>query len=860
MRKKFLLIQLISIITLSCFSQWKPAEWPILKKYDSQSLYRISMPIGGIGTGCVGLGGRGELRDWEIMNVPSEEHFKDGECNNTPYFSMWYKPQGENAKTIMLAGMPYEYEYLSSDGNPFNNHGIPRFEKAEFASAYPFGQVFFKDNSVPLQVTMKAFNPLIPADAEASGQPIAVISYEVKNKTSKPIEVSVCSFMPNFIGNDGTVRRFGFKKYNAVGEYENRNEFRSENGISGIFQYSEKVNKKSPAWGTVAITTCEKGEISHRTSFASRTLAQALLDFWDDFSADGKLTQRTVPKIDSTLFTFYPCNDSALAVKKTISANSTQTFTFYITWNFPNRTDWVITPSTKDKKIVGNWYSQKYSDAWDVAQKVIPQIPEQEKRSLDFVNALLSSDYPDAVKEAALFNLAVLRTQTVFRIPSGHLMGWEGLFQNNGSCYGSCTHVWNYEVSTAYLFGELAKTMRDVEFNYALDKDGKMSFRKRLPLSAEDDGLVAADGQLGCIMKFYRDYQFSGDKNFLKSNWDKVKLAMQYAWTPSSWDADADGVMEGKQHNTMDCDYYGPNPQMQFWYMGALASAEKMAEDMGDADFAKKCRDILKKASAYTDKELFNGEYYEHKIISHKTGKFIDEDTPDDEIPVFQLGKGCLVDQLVGQYMAHLCGLGNLASKDNARKTFESILKYNRCSDFTKEFNNMRTYVVGKERALKMAEWPKGRLKIPFPYFAEVMSGFEYCAATGMIFEGLRNEGVECIKDIRDRFNGLKRNPFSEPECGRYYARPMAAWSAIPALDGFTYSKGVMKFSNRNGKHFWSNGYAFGNCEISAHKVSLSVVGGKLNLKTLKIGNTSFKVENSNLKAGDKIIFKKIKI
>ena len=91
---------------------------------------------------------------------------------------------------------------------------------------------------------------------------------------------------------------------------------------------------------------------------------------------------------------------------------------------------------------------------------------------------------------------ATLRSQTVFRLPSGHLMGWEGVMDRFGSCAGSCTHVWNYEVATPFLFGELAKTMRDVEFNYATKENGLMNFRASLPLSEAAKGnSAAADGR-----------------------------------------------------------------------------------------------------------------------------------------------------------------------------------------------------------------------------------------------------------------------------------------------------------------------------------------------------------------------------
>lgn len=163
-----------------------------------------------------------------------------------------------------------------------------------------------------------------------------------------------------------------------------------------------------------------------------------------------------------------------------------------------------------------------------------------------------------------------------------------------GSCQGSCTHVWNYEVATPFLFGELARSMRDVEFNYALRENGLMNFRAALPLSEAAKGeSAAADGQMGCIMKLYREWQLSGDKQFLENYWEQAKRALAYAWIEKGWDGDRDGVMEGSQHNTMDVNYFGPNPQMGFWYLGALRAAEEMALAMHDKSFARQCRKLF---------------------------------------------------------------------------------------------------------------------------------------------------------------------------------------------------------------------------------------------------------------------------
>jgi uncharacterized protein (DUF608 family) len=380
--------------------------------------------------------------------------------------------------------------------------------------------------------------------------------------------------------------------------------------------------------------------------------------------------------------------------------------------------------------------------------------------------------------------------------------------------------------------------MRDVEFNYATRDNGGMAFRAALPLIVDQTGGTAADGQMGTIMKMYRDWQLSGDTEFLEKSWPNVKNALAFAWLENSWDANADGVMEGSQHNTMDVNYSGPNPQMQFWYLGALKAAEKMAMAMEDEPFAKKCAAIYQSGSKWTDENLFNGEYYEHMVLDPETReKITDFSAPN--MPRYQLAKGCLVDQLVGQYMAHICGLGYLGSKENMKTTLSSILKYNYRESMANHFNNMRSYALGDESALLMASWPKGRPKVPFPYFSEVMSGFEYTAAVGMLYEGMEEEGLQVIRNIRARYDGSKRSPFNEAECGHHYARAMASWASVLALTGFQYSAldKTIKFKNQVGKWFWSNGYAWGTCEISEDFIMLTVKKGTLSVRQVLLEN-----------------------
>jgi len=821
----------------------------ILKTYDQDHLFRIAMPVGGIGTGTVSLGGSGELRDWEIMNVPAKGYSTVTTGNDAPFFAIYTKQKNESPITKALLG-PINYaDYEHYEGRSVNHHGLPRFRNASFESTYPFGIVNLSDETMPVKVRMVGYNPLIPGDADASGIPIAVLKYEVENISDDDIDVSISGNIRNFIGKDGSRHRTDWKgDFIPVGEDGNKNEFKITNKIEGIYMYSEEVEKDDPAWGSIALSipVSEDGIVTYRTSSVRNSWGNALLDFWDDFSTDGLLSEKD-EQIDSDPM-------ASLAQYKKLKAGEKKTFTFFLTWHFPNRFAW-------SKTNVGNYYTTQYDDAWNVIEKEFNNLPKLTQNTLKFVNSFVGSSYPEVIKEAALFNLSTLRSQTVFRIRDGKMFGWEGVMDRKGSCMGSCTHVWNYEQATAFLFNDLAKTMREVEFGYSTKDNGHMAFRAKLPLSTDSDyNIAAADGQMGTIMKFYRDWQLSGDSDFLKKHWPRIKAALSFAWIENGWDADEDGVMEGVQHNTMDVEYYGPNPQMQIWYLGALRAGEEMARYMDDKKFAEKCKILFKQGSEWTDANLFNGEYYIHKIQTPESKENIAEGlmagmgSRDIENPDYQLASGCLVDQLVGQYMAHVLGLGYLVKKENVKTTLKSIFKYNKKENMFEHFNNMRSYAMGDEKALLMASWPKGgRPKIPFPYWSEVMTGFEYTAAIGMLYEGMEQQGLETIKNIRDRYDGKKRSPFDEAECGHHYARAMASWASIIAESQFLYSgiDKTIKFTDKEGDYFWSNGSAWGMCSIMKrdgdYHVNFSVLHGEVELRKFYLGENKIKKFKQNL-------------
>uniref|UniRef100_A0A2B4S1T6 Lon protease homolog n=1 Tax=Stylophora pistillata TaxID=50429 RepID=A0A2B4S1T6_STYPI len=792
--------------------KWNP-DWGILKTYKGKYLDKVAMPLGGIGTGTVSIGGRGDLRDWELGNrgaigyLPAFK-FVPPTISNGPFFALYYKQKGQKANIKVLEGPIDVKEYEGDWGADAVNSGFPRFESTTFATAYPLAQINFQDKNVPLDVRLEAFNPLIMGDENKSGIPVAVLRYVLTNNTDKPIEASVVGMVPNYIGVDG----WGGKPK------DNFNQYREKDNIKGLYMFSKGVPKDDVNAGTMALTTLSKtGEVSYRTSWKYIGWNWTFREFWDDFIADGILKDfpDIIPVSKNTKDDIFVGNGlrvrrgskiktppATLAVKEKIEPSESKTVTFMLTWHFPNRRAWdhgngTYTGGSGDD-IVGNYYTTQYKDAWEVAQKTAEDLKTLETETVSFVNSLVKSDLPAVLKEAGLFNLSTLRSQTVFRTADGYPFGFEGTgsihgtkigaAKSSGWGFGTCTHVWNYESTTPFVFGNLAMKFRAVEFLHSVNENGGQSHRVGLPLEKRGRFFKnwAADGQMGTLIKIYRDWQLSGDDDQLKKMYPNIKKSMAFAWT-GIWDQNKDGVMEGSQHNTMDINYKGPNPQMAVWYLGALKASEKMANYLGDKTFAKECKTLFDKGSKWVDEQLFNGDYYEHLI-------------PEGHEKIAQLGKGCLVDQLVGQYLSHTADLGYVLSKKNIQKTLKSIMKYNLVSNFNEHFNTFRSFGVGDEKGLIMASYPKGDLlDFPFPYYTEIMTGFEYSTGAHMLYEGQTENGLSVFKNIRNRYDGYKRNPFNEGEYGHHYARAMAAWAGILGMST-PYSKsqeGVYKVNFR---------------------------------------------------------------
>ena len=169
---------------------------PPVRSYDRDHLRHIALPIGGIGTGTISLGGRGDLRDWEVGNRPAKGFRPD-----TAFAAVRVQAPGSAPVLRALEGPLEHADYQGPFGSVAPHHGLPRFADASFAAAYPFGTVNLSDPAVPLSVSLTGFNPLTPPNADDSGIPIAILTYTFTNTSTTPLAVDVVYALQNFIGS-----------------------------------------------------------------------------------------------------------------------------------------------------------------------------------------------------------------------------------------------------------------------------------------------------------------------------------------------------------------------------------------------------------------------------------------------------------------------------------------------------------------------------------------------------------------------------------------------------------------------------------------------------------------------------------
>lgn len=821
--------------------------------YTAQHLNRVAFPIGGIGAGMICMEGTGVISHVSVRNRP--------EIFNEPgMFAAIHVKGVKNGGKLLEGPVPDWKKFgLKDAGNGLGGSttGLPHFRHASFLSRFPFATLDLHDEDLPLKIKITGWSPFIPSDENNSGMPVGAIEYLFTNTGSAAIDAIFSFNAKNFLRID--------KGRNAITSIQNG------------FVLSEAGTNDKPLRSDFAIYTNDNNTVVNHCWFRG--------GWWDPITMawnavkDGK--SETVAPVDKD------APGASLYVPFKLAAGKEKTIRLMMAWYTPD-TEYaygnVGTPKTGcdpssgccnspsdlsldkydhdfDGKYFKPWYSNRFNNINEVADYWKQHYDELKKNSTLFKNAFYSSTLPPEVVEAVAANLTILKSPTVMRQYDGRLWNFEGCADNTGCCHGSCTHVWNYAQAIPHLFPSLERSLRHTEFCESQNTDGHQNFRSTLPIKpATHEFHSAADGQLGGIMKVYREWRISGDNDWLRKMYPMVKSSMDYCI--KTWDPRHKGVIEEPHHNTYDIEFWGPDGMHSSFYIGALTAFAAMGKYLGkDVSLYEK---LALDGKKIMETELYDGEYFIQKIqvdgLNAKNpatgqsfgGEYSKEakDLLDKEGPKYQYGKGCLSDGVLGAWIGRMCGLDDVIDKEKIKSHLIAVHKYNLKKDLSEHANPQRpSFALGNEGGLLLCSWPKGgKLSLPFVYSDEVWTGIEHQVASHLMLMGKVKEGLDIVRASRDRYDGRIRNPFNEYECGHWYARALSSYGYLQALTGVRYDAvdKTLYIDSKIGDFtsFLSTETGFGTVSLKAGQCTLKVVYGKINVEKTIVGGKTIQLRS----------------
>jgi uncharacterized protein (DUF608 family) len=821
--------------------------------YTGEYLNKIAFPVGGIGAGMFCIEGSGAISHMSVRNHP--------DIFNEPCMFAAVSVKGIDNGTKILEGPVPEWKIFgqtaSGKGSPRTSYGFPRFEKAEFISRFPFCQIKLRDENFPLQAEISGWSPFIPSDADNSSLPVGALEYHFTNTSKSALNIVFSYNSKNFMAIKG----------------ESKNSIRAiENG----FILSQDGSNEGPEKrGDFAIFSENDGTIVDHCWYRG--------DWWNGMTMTWKIISKGEVKETAPVKENAP--GASLYIPFTLKTGEEKTIKIMMAWYVPNsRLRTGDDPlnnfkhskesdlKNEDGQFYKPWYSGRFNSIYDLASYWRSDYQELKKKSELFSNSFYNSTLPGEVMEAVAANMSILKSTTLLRQVDGSIWGWEGSDDLQGYCPGSCTHVWNYSQSICHLFPSLERSLRMTEFFVSQDSGGHQMFRSALPIRPlTHDFFAASDGQLGGIMKVYRDWRISGDDSWLKKIFPKVKTSLDYCI--KTWDPEHKGVVEEPHLTTYDIDLWGPDGMNTSMYLGALNAYIKMGSFVGD-DMSF-YQELFNKGKQFTESELFNGEYFIQKTRFtglHTPGPIelakSKERNPDDiellqregpnseedlkvieaEGPKYQYGDGCLADGVLGCWLSHVCGLDDPLDDSKVKTHLLSVYKYNFRHDLSFHSNPQRAgFALGHEGGLLVCTWPKGdKPSMPIIYCDEVWTGIEYQVASHLFFMGEIEKGLDIVRTCRSRYNGKIRNPFDEYEAGHWYARAMSSYALLEGLTGVRYDAvdRTLYINSKVGDFtsFLSTETGFGNVGISNGKPFIHIVYGKMDINKVIVSGMEVRI------------------
>jgi len=812
--------------------------------------------LGGVGTGFVEIRADGCFYEWQIFNA--------GPWGQNVRSTTAAPPRGPEYLRFVLrarkasGGTPEVRRlYLRSDENDLYSLPFAQdVESIDYYAWFPMTGLRYNDPTLPVRVSAQAFSPFFPGNARESGTPGFHVVYSLENASDEAVEVSLAGFMDNplasaleerkltnSISQDGDVTRLlletaaqtdfpsgigsmcfsvtggehsyiggTFREYMLPGECRWRTERIHSMMVDVLAEYQRSGRlpntngSTDPSIGLPtldAIDALSTADVEQKIkelsadALLARIFADAHASNPDGgVNADRELLKEVYNNLAGNNGPRHlTWGTGALASTVKLAPRQKAEIRFTMSWFFPHHL-------TRDGQEMGHMYSNWFNDAAEVNRFLCSNYAKHRAATEAFAHTLTDTTCGDALAFVWSSQLSTLVVNTWWTKDGGYAV-WEGL----GCCGLSTTDV-DYQGSypIVALFPELKLSQMKRIIQHQNDL-GQVPHNFAGDLDRVDRGFARVDMNPQFVMMVYRDYLWTGDKEYLASMWPHVVRAMAFT---ESLDTNGDALPD-RNTSLQTYDQWGmrgtPAYIASLW-IGALRAAVRIAEAADKPDDARRWAGLLKKASASFDALLFNGEYY---------SLWVDGKTRDEL---------CMTDQISGEWFSHLIGLDTTISEKNLGQAVDSIVKHN----FNPEFGlHNATAPKGGAGLLALTNFQAGGL----------WSGIEFAFASFLMDHGRYAEGVKIVEAIHRRYLRAGR-PWNHVECGNHYSRAMSSWATLLAATGFKpdahdQSLAVIPKAPGNFRAPWVTASGFGTISRSGRTLAIHCTHGTLEVKSLKL-------------------------
>lgn len=830
----------------------KQSNSPDRQVYQKSCIARSGIALGGIGTGSIELRQDGNFYNWRIFNNrpaglgPSfnikhapETGFDMDRSQDCLFFVVRYQVEGQEPQLRLLnhsqnldRGGIWNYtpEYIF----PW----LKTIKTIGYEASFPFTNLEFTDPDMPLVISMEAFSPFIPHDVENSSIPGAYFNFSIKSLTHKPVDVMLIASLRNVVGyhtNDKfftseLIDKDGYKYFNlSAGGMDKRMTNYGNMGIASL----HKDSSYYLGWGFVHPYYPYVLRHKHLPNLDDTNGTESIRkthpetpDWLPDTPGrnitdpnSGKKQARPDRKSgEQVMF-------SSIARSVKLQGHEEVKHSFVLSWYFPNayqpkdRNSGLLTkdyqmPDYDQLHRTGHYYENKFGSAADVADYLINKQEELTTRSRRFHDDFFCSQIPDHALKLinSQFNTLITNSwyskDTAYRIcDDGGLIGsirypWYG-FNTDLGIYSN--------IAFTSLFPELEKSMLRVMKKH---EDPKKIHGMR------------PDHPLNYVQLVIKHFFFTNNKAFLKEFWPSLVEAIDF--TLETHDTDKDGIPE--IYGAHNCSYdnigmYGKAPYILSQWLCALKSMEEAATILGNQTAAKKYAKDFKKAQTVMIRELWTGNYFRLYNDDNKGAN-----------------SGCLSDQLLGQWVAELSGLGKMIDDNKTNTALKTILKNNYIPHFG--LINLSWPDQDKEFWWSKIDPEQWIDQVNTPW-----SGVEPAFASFLLYQGEYKQAMALMNTVYQRHieSGLLWN---FQEAGGHYTRSLSAVAVINGLLGMSINQLAYSFapaipqSSFKVLFMQPSGTAF--YHQNTKSISIECRSGKLQLKSLKIATSCF--DNQNIK------------